>query len=98
MVILKFYKNPGLKSSQLRSKLEILTKISNAVTDIEAELCYYIESQSPLNKEQINILKWILGSPFEPDQLVDSTAYKGDKLVIEIGPRYCVTLISTFTC
>ncbi|XP_058807082.1 phosphoribosylformylglycinamidine synthase [Phymastichus coffea] len=87
MVILKFYKNPGFKSSQLKNKLENLMKISNTITNIEAELCYYIESSSSLNKEQIKILKWILCSPFESNQLADSTAYRENKLVIEIGPR-----------
>lgn len=87
MVILKFYKNPGLKSSQLKSKLENLDKISNFINDVEAELCYYIESKSPLDDKQIEVLKWILSSPFEPSQLVDSSGFENDKLVVEIGPR-----------
>lgn len=87
MVILKFYKNPGLKSSQLKSKLENLVEISNLINDIGSELCYYIESKNSLNEEQIEILKWILSSPFEPNQLVDSSAFKDDRLVVEIGPR-----------
>ncbi|XP_001605732.2 phosphoribosylformylglycinamidine synthase [Nasonia vitripennis] len=87
MVILKFYKNPGLKSSQLKSKLENLVKISTSINDIEAELCYYIESKNALDKKQIEILKWILSSPFEPSQLVDCSLFKSEKLVVEIGPR-----------
>ena len=87
MVILKFYKNPGLKPSQLRSKLENLTKISKSISNVEAELCYYVESKSALSKDEVNTLKWVLSSPFEPNKLVDSSAFKDDKLVIEIGPR-----------
>lgn len=87
MVILKFYKNPGLKPSQLKSKLDNLVKISSAITKVNAELCYYIEAKSDLSKKEIDSLKWILSSPFEPDQLVQFSAFKNDDFVVEIGPR-----------
>ncbi|XP_014227740.1 phosphoribosylformylglycinamidine synthase [Trichogramma pretiosum] len=87
MVILKFYKNPGLKANLLKSKLEKIKKISDSVTNIEAELCYYIESKSPLSKDNIDIIKWILTSPFEPQELKDESDFKNGQLVIEIGPR-----------
>ena len=87
MAILKFYKNPGLKASQLKSKLENIIQIVDSVTSIEAELCYYIESKNPLNKNEIDILKWIFTSSFAPDQLKETSAFGPDKLVIEIGPR-----------
>ncbi|KAJ8675420.1 hypothetical protein QAD02_011206 [Eretmocerus hayati] len=87
MVILKFYKNPGLKPSQLKTKLENLKKISESVKNLEAEVCYYIESKKSLGKNEIGVLKWILSSPFDPDQLADQSAFGDDQLVIEIGPR-----------
>lgn len=87
MAILRFYKSPGLKTSQLKNKLDNIVKISKSITEIEAELCYYVDSKGPLNKEEVNILKWILSSPFEPNQLLDSSAFIDDKCVIEIGPR-----------
>ncbi|XP_014208739.1 phosphoribosylformylglycinamidine synthase [Copidosoma floridanum] len=87
MVILKFYKNPGLKTSQLRSKLESIVKITDKVKDIQVELCYYIESKDALSQEEIDVLKWILTSPFYPNQLADSSEFDSDKLVVEIGPR-----------
>ncbi|XP_012220316.2 phosphoribosylformylglycinamidine synthase-like [Linepithema humile] len=90
MGILKFYKAPGLKTGQLKSKLHKVSQIEASVTDLETELCYYVETTEPLQEEEVRILKWILAPPFERECLrCDSVFNKTENhaIVIEIGPR-----------
>ncbi|XP_066592110.1 phosphoribosylformylglycinamidine synthase isoform X2 [Prorops nasuta] len=89
MGILKFYKTPGLKSGQLKNKLTAISGILKSVTEIETELCYYIELNDVLVEREAKILKWILSSPFEQENLriVSSFYEQNNALIIEIGPR-----------
>ncbi|XP_029677552.1 phosphoribosylformylglycinamidine synthase isoform X2 [Formica exsecta] len=90
MGILKFYKAPGLKAGQLKSKLHKVSEIETSVTDLETELCYYVEITEPLREEEIRILKWILSPPFERECLQYDSVFNNiqdDAVVIEIGPR-----------
>ncbi|KAG7197412.1 hypothetical protein KM043_013274 [Ampulex compressa] len=90
MPILKFYKTPGLKSGQLKNKLRDVTGLTNAVTGIETELCYYVETKEVLTNQDISILKWMLASPFDSHDLMNKSTYKEnvvEGLIIEIGPR-----------
>lgn len=91
MVILRFYKSPGLRAQQLGNRLDSLIRVTSSVEKLESELCYYIDVKSALSEEEIRVLKWILSSPFQPQELKDSSAFERDetgKLLIEIGPRY----------
>lgn len=92
MSILKFYKTPGLKAGQLKSKLHKVLQIEASVTDLETELCYYIETADTLLEEEFRILKYLLASPLEKedkclqsDSVFDET--QDGAIVIEIGPR-----------
>ncbi|XP_011500809.1 PREDICTED: phosphoribosylformylglycinamidine synthase [Ceratosolen solmsi marchali] len=85
MVILKFYQKQSLDSNLLKKKLENVKEKGVQINGVE--LCYYIECDSSLNKIKINIIKWILSKPFEPDQLLDSSAFEDNENVIEIGPK-----------
>jgi len=92
MGILRFYKTPGLKTGELKSKLHKLSQIEVSVINLETELCYYIETIGLLLEEEIGILKWILASPLkeeekclQSDSIFDET--EDDAIVIEIGPR-----------
>lgn len=90
MSIIKLYKVPGLKSGQLKSKLNNVVQVSSAVNGLETELCYYIETKESLNEEELKLLKWILIPPFEQDSLKDCSVFDGKlngDLIIEIGPR-----------
>ncbi|RLU21996.1 hypothetical protein DMN91_006375 [Ooceraea biroi] len=92
MGILKFYKTPGLKAGQLKSKLQKVSQIEASVTDLETELCYYIETTDPLLEEEIKILKWILTPPLERKEkcLQSGSVFNENEdgaVVIEIGPR-----------
>lgn len=90
MGILKFYKAPGLKTGQLKSKLHKVSQIEASITDLETELCYYVETTDPLQEEEVQILRWILAPPFKRECLqCDSVFNKTENhaIVIEIGPR-----------
>ncbi|XP_029169717.1 phosphoribosylformylglycinamidine synthase [Nylanderia fulva] len=90
MRILKFYKVPGLKAGQLKSKLHKVSEIEASVTDLETELCYYVQTTEPLENEEEVVLKWILGPPFERECLKYNSVFnhvQDNAIVIEIGPR-----------
>lgn len=91
IMILKLYKSPGLKCGHLTKKLNSVNKILNDVDKFETEFCYYIESKTDLNNEEINLLKWILSSPIEKEQLNEKSIFETESaegsIVIEIGPR-----------
>lgn len=90
MAILKFYKLPGLKSAQLKTKLSDIRKVSNIVSDLKTELCYYIEIKEELNEKEIQLLRWLLVSPIETNTLKNVSVFDQNNstiTVIEIGPR-----------
>nr|XP_003704098.1 PREDICTED: phosphoribosylformylglycinamidine synthase [Megachile rotundata] len=90
MAIIRFYKIPGLKSGQLKNKFNDLTHISNLITGLETELCYYVEIKESLSNEELKVLKWILTPPLEPDNLKNNSIFDEELdsyLIIEIGPR-----------
>ncbi|XP_071647655.1 phosphoribosylformylglycinamidine synthase isoform X6 [Temnothorax longispinosus] len=90
MVILKFYKAPGLKTGQLKNKLHKVSQIEASVTDLETELCYYVETLEPLQEDEVRILKWILSPPFKGECLRSDSTFNDTEdhaIVIEIGPR-----------
>lgn len=90
MVILRFYKMPGLKTGQLKNKLHKISQIETSVTDLETELCYYVETLEPLQEDEVRILKWILSPIFEGECLRCDSMFKDTQnhaIVIEIGPR-----------
>ncbi|CAK9831747.1 Phosphoribosylformylglycinamidine synthase [Anthophora retusa] len=90
MGIIRFYKVPGLKSGQLKSKFNNLVQISHLISGLETELCYYVETEEPLNEKELEVLKWILTPPLEPHSLKNSSVFDeklNNCLIIEIGPR-----------
>lgn len=88
MPVVRYYKSPGLSSGASTAKLEIIKEISPNVKGLDTESCFNIEIQSKFTNEEIEKLKWILGSPHSPNLLQDTTfldSKNGE--IIEIGPR-----------
>lgn len=83
MVIHRFYK----KSEPASKKLNALKQITDLVSGLNVELCYNIESTSKLTQEEINLLKWIISSPFDKDELSLESKLDSNNSVIEVGPR-----------
>ncbi|XP_033223170.1 phosphoribosylformylglycinamidine synthase-like [Belonocnema kinseyi] len=90
-MILKFYKSPGLKCGQLAKKINSVSRVADVVADLESEICYYIEAETAFDKNEVEIIKWILTSPFERDELKDKSLFENEDskktVLIEIGPR-----------
>lgn len=90
-MILKFYKTPGLKNGRFSNTLNTLVEVTDAVVDLETELCFYIEAKTAFDEKEVETLKWILTSPFEQKELKEKSAFgNGDSnknILVEIGPR-----------
>ncbi|XP_063979730.1 phosphoribosylformylglycinamidine synthase [Diachasmimorpha longicaudata] len=90
MVIQRFYKSPGLLSGQLTNKINAVNEVSTLLASIETELCYYVESTSPLSENEIDNLRWLLSSPFHKKNLNTSDFVEEQSdchIIVEIGPR-----------
>ena len=90
MVVLRYFRQPGLSEGQKAAKLKQLHNVDPSINSLTTELCYNIELASPLNEELTNKLLWILSSPFRPGQIKKSTQLNIDALtshLVEIGPR-----------
>ncbi|XP_066999437.2 phosphoribosylformylglycinamidine synthase [Anabrus simplex] len=90
MAIIWFYRTPGLSSGATSVKLKQLKTELPLVAGLKTELCFNIETNSKLSESDLEKLRWILGSPFEPDKLTTEPHFEGSQngsLLIEIGPR-----------
>ncbi|CAH1958627.1 unnamed protein product [Acanthoscelides obtectus] len=88
--ILRLYRNPGCTDAK---KCEILSKLQAACTsivDLETEVCFHVESTSPLSQEQKKILKWVLQDPLYPKNVFENIKLQPseDQLLVEVGPRF----------
>jgi phosphoribosylformylglycinamidine synthase len=91
MVIVRFYRKPGLSSAATATKLRQLRQHTPLVHDLETELCFNVETTSILSDSELKKICWILGSPLEPQNLTTEPHLHGvyhGSLLIEIGPRY----------
>lgn len=90
MVIDRFYRKPGLSSAATATKLRQLRQHTPLVNGLETELCFNIETTSTFSDSEFEKIRWILGSPLEPENLTTESnlhgVYRGS-LLIEIGPR-----------
>lgn len=88
MPVIQFYKSPGLSTGATSVKLELLKSLSTNVKGLETESCFNIEVESQFTNEEIQKLKWILGSPYSKKPLQTET-FLDKKIgeIIEIGPR-----------
>lgn len=78
----------GAKSEEILLKLK---KIRKDINSLKTELCCHIETTGePISYHNLKILKWVLQSPFEPQNLTEKTQLQPLKndLLIEVGPRF----------
>lgn len=89
MVVVHYYRQPGLSSGALLRKLRDLKALSPLVEALSSELCYNVEVQEPLAAGDEDKLRWILSSPLHPDLQREPHLYgkRFGSLLIEIGPR-----------
>lgn len=88
--ILRLYGTPGCTPAK---KIEILQRLQQKcelLKDIQTEICYHIEVTDLLKSAELEVLKWVLQDPFNPQNLNDKCQLqqKDGKILIEVGPRF----------
>lgn len=89
--ILRLYRTPGYTSAKANEILLGLQKRNAKVRNLQTEISYYIEVENEkLNPLQLNMLKWVLQSPFAPEQITEKSQLTptSHDVVIEVGPRF----------
>lgn len=67
-----------------------LQKVSEAVEEIDTELCYHVEVSKPLSAAELKTLQWILQDSLAPSKLSPKSWVKpsANQVLIEVGPRF----------
>ncbi|MGE5190373.1 MAG: phosphoribosylformylglycinamidine synthase [Gemmatimonadota bacterium] len=87
MALLHFYRNPALSATKNAALLAFARKhVSPAMTRIETESCFNVETSAPLTEEEAGTLRWLLAETFEPDRIARES-FLGAGGVVEVGPR-----------
>ncbi|XP_038056272.1 phosphoribosylformylglycinamidine synthase-like [Patiria miniata] len=96
MAVLHFYSSPGIQAGAAKACLDRVKSLLKDAGHVElkTEICYNVEvpDKDSLNKEDLQVLHWILATPFESNSLA-SKSFLGDEksseddVIIEIGPR-----------
>lgn len=88
--IIRFYRKPAFTEAKTKEILNKLVQKNENVSNLQTELCYYIEVDKKLTEKEKNILKWVLRNPFYPADLTEETSLKStsDATIIEVGPRF----------
>ena len=94
MTIIHLYRTPALSSFQTDGLLDtVAQRVSSNVRGIETELCFNVASASPLNADEMRLLRWLLAETFEPEKFSDTSflnphsALRTPHLILEVGPR-----------
>lgn len=96
--VIHFYRVPFLQDSATAELLKsVQAKISNQIIGLKTEQCYNIGLIGDLSAEKVQVLKWLLGETFEPENLGTESFFgkRGDRdlvtVVVEVGPRLSFT-------
>lgn len=87
----RFYKKPAFTPAKTSELLTKLQKIDENIVDLKTEICFYVEVTSEqLTVSEKKILKWVLQSPLEPENVTEEPALvtATGTLLIEVGPRF----------
>jgi len=85
--VLQVFRYPGLSESALKTLLrKAQTKVTDAITHIDAEQCFNVGVSAPLTAQEAETTSWLLRETFEPELLVPESRFVG-KQVVEVGPR-----------
>lgn len=95
--VIHYYRVPFMQESAAKELLRMVqAKVSSDIVGLKTEQCFNIGLQSSVSDEKLEILKWLLGETYEPDNLgVVSFLDKEQKgvyaIVLEVGPRLSFT-------
>ena len=88
MSLLRLFRAPGLPSSQVTQLLTRATDfLDSPLSGMRTEVCFYIQSSSPLTDPEMATLRWLLSETFEPQGFSDGTLLGEGGPVLEVGPR-----------
>jgi phosphoribosylformylglycinamidine synthase len=93
MPLLRRYRSYSLPPAFHASLLDIARRADGGdIEAIEAEYCFYIETQRDFRNPELRILDWLLSETFEPDRYGLAT-FLDDRLgeILEVGPRMTFT-------
>ncbi|MEW6600159.1 MAG: phosphoribosylformylglycinamidine synthase, partial [Nitrospirota bacterium] len=84
------YRAPALSGARRDNLLsKVKQRISSSVRDIETEYCFNIMTLSPLEQEEMVILRWLLSETFEPENFSEKSFLTDISAgtIFEVGPR-----------
>ncbi len=94
MVLFHLYRTPALSAYQATGLLATAQeKVSPAIRGIETEFCFNVAAHSPLTRDEMSLLRWLLAETFEPGNFskksfVTRPAFHVFRpLIFEVGPR-----------
>ncbi len=74
MTLFHLYRTPALSVYQAAGLLATAqVKVSPAIRGIETEFCFNVATSSPLTKDDMRILRWLLAETFEPVNFSDAS-------------------------
>ncbi|RZC92671.1 hypothetical protein C5167_007592 [Papaver somniferum] len=95
--VLHFFRIPLIQESANAELLKkVQTKVSREIGCLKTEQCFNIGINSELSDEKLEVLNWLLGETYEPDNLgtesfLENENQSGVSYVIEVGPRLSFT-------
>jgi phosphoribosylformylglycinamidine synthase len=94
MVLFHFYRTPALSAYQAAGLLAAAQeKVSPAIRGIETEFCFNVAADSPLTRDEMSLLRWLLAETFEPGNFSEKSfvarpaLHTSCALIFEVGPR-----------
>ncbi|KAI3857650.1 hypothetical protein MKW98_028914 [Papaver atlanticum] len=95
--VLHFFRIPLIQENANAELLKkVQTKVSREIVCLKTEQCFNIGINAELSTEKLEVLKWLLGETYEPDNLgtesfLETENQRGVSSVIEVGPRLSFT-------
>jgi phosphoribosylformylglycinamidine synthase len=93
MTLLRRYRSYSLPSATHDSLLDTAHRtIGPEIESIEAEYCFYIETDRDFRNQELKILDWLLSETFEPHRY-GLASFLDDRVgeIFEVGPRMTFT-------
>jgi phosphoribosylformylglycinamidine synthase len=93
MTLLRRYRSYSLPSATHDSLLDTAHRaIGPEIESIEAEYCFYIETDRDFRNQELKILDWLLSETFEPHRY-GLASFLDDRVgeILEVGPRMTFT-------
>ncbi|KAL5708854.1 phosphoribosylformylglycinamidine synthase [Ranunculus cassubicifolius] len=96
--IIHYYRVPFMQESATAELLRsVQTKVSSDIVALKTEQCFNVGIDSALSDKKLEVLKWLLGETYEPDNLTTESFLDKEKqdgviaIVVEVGPRLSFT-------